>query len=162
MPRTATIRSLPQAFEMIKEMEAQGHKLGEDYREAGRRALAGVLEAGMRHHIDWHLEALARRGEADRRNDSYRRWLLTERGWIELSVPRTRRFSAGAALRAYARCESAAKIDPSPIRGKSLIPFIEMPLVGGHDRRRLNPRPRSNELWPKVGDGLRRRRFAFA
>ena len=46
MSRTETIRSLPQAFEMIKEMEAQGHKLGEDYREAGRRALAGVLEAG--------------------------------------------------------------------------------------------------------------------
>ena len=46
MSRTATIRSLPQAFEMIKEMEAQGHEFGEDYREAGRRTLAGVLEAG--------------------------------------------------------------------------------------------------------------------
>lgn len=40
MSRSATIRSLPQAFEMIKEMEAQGHEFGDDYREAGRRALA--------------------------------------------------------------------------------------------------------------------------
>ena len=103
MSRTVTIKSLPQAFEMIKEMESQGHEFGEDYRRAGRDGLVGVLEAGMRDRIDQHLEALARRGEADRRNGSYRRWLLTELGWIELSVPRTRRFSAGAALRAYAR-----------------------------------------------------------
>ena len=44
-------------------------------------------------------------------------------------------------------CDSASNIDPSPNRGKSLIPFIEMPLVGGHDRRRLKPRPRSNKGW---------------
>ncbi len=80
MSRTATIRSLPQTFEMIKEMEAQGHEFGGDYREAGRRGLVGVLEAGMQHRFDGHLEALARRGEADRRNGSYRRWLLTEQG----------------------------------------------------------------------------------
>ncbi len=73
MSRTATMPSLPQAFEMIEEMEAQGHEFGEDYREAGRRAMAGGLGAGMGHHIDRHLEALARRGEADRRNGSFRR-----------------------------------------------------------------------------------------
>ncbi len=70
MSRTARIRGLPQTFEMIKEMEAQGHEFGADCREPGRRALAGVLEAGIRHHIDWRLEALARRDEADRSNGS--------------------------------------------------------------------------------------------
>ncbi len=70
MSRTARIRSVPHTFEMIKEMESQGHEFGADYREPGRRALAGVHEAGMRHHIDWRLEALARRDEADRRNGS--------------------------------------------------------------------------------------------
>ena len=32
MSRTATIESLPQAFEVIKEMQDQGYDWGEDYR----------------------------------------------------------------------------------------------------------------------------------
>jgi transposase-like protein len=52
---------------------------------------------------------MAARGAADRRNGSYRRWLMTELGEIELSVPRTRSWSALAVVRAYAR--RAAHID---------------------------------------------------
>ncbi len=44
MPRTATIESLPEAFEMIKQMRAEGLEWGEDYRCAGREAVAGILE----------------------------------------------------------------------------------------------------------------------
>ena len=44
--------------------------------------------------IDRHLAEMAERGAADRRNGTYRRWLMTELGEIELSVPRTRSWSA--------------------------------------------------------------------
>ena len=59
--------------------------------------------------VDRHLDEMAERGAADRRNGSYRRWLMTELGEIELSVPRTRSWSALAVVRAYAR--RAAHID---------------------------------------------------
>ena len=55
----------------------------------------------MRHKIDAHLEDMAARGEADRRNGSYARWLMSELGPIELEVPRTRTFSALRVVRAY-------------------------------------------------------------
>ncbi len=35
MPQTVTIRSLPQAFDVIKEMRADGCEWGKDYRWAG-------------------------------------------------------------------------------------------------------------------------------
>ena len=47
MSRTATIESLPQAFEVIKEMQDQGYDWGEDYRCAGRDALVDILEGRM-------------------------------------------------------------------------------------------------------------------
>ena len=46
---------------------------------------------------------MAERGQADRRNGCYRRWLLTELGTIELAVPRTRTFSALRVVQSYAR-----------------------------------------------------------
>jgi putative transposase len=70
---------------------------------AARQALRDVLQGQMAQLVDRHLDEMARRGVADRHNGSYRRHLLTELGDIELSVPRTRRFSAHAVLRAYAR-----------------------------------------------------------
>ena len=109
MPRSATIRSLPRAFRMLKAMRAQGIEWGEDYRRATGMALKDVLEGGMAVGIDRHLAATAERGEADRRNGSYSRWLLTELGEIELAVPRTRTWSALAVVHAYAR--RAAHID---------------------------------------------------
>ncbi len=39
MPQIVTIRSLPEAFNVIKEMQADGCEWGEDYRGAGREAL---------------------------------------------------------------------------------------------------------------------------
>ncbi len=38
MSRTATIESLPQAFEVIKQMQDQGYDWGEAYRRAGHGA----------------------------------------------------------------------------------------------------------------------------
>ena len=109
MPQSATIKSPPCAFRMMKAMQAQGIEWGEDYRQAGRAALKDVLEGRMAAGIDRHLVEMAERGAADRRNGAYCRWLMTELGEIELSVPRTRRFSALAVVRAYAR--RAAHID---------------------------------------------------
>jgi len=109
MPQRATIESLPRAFRMMKAMRAEGVEWGEDYRQAARAALKGVIEGQMAAGIDRHLEAMAARGEADRRNGSYCRWLLSELGQIELAVPRTRTFSALKVVRAYAR--RAAHID---------------------------------------------------
>ena len=45
MSRTVTIRSLPEAFALIKEMQGEEYDWGEGYRRAGRRAVAEVLEA---------------------------------------------------------------------------------------------------------------------
>ncbi len=109
MPQRATIESIPQAFRMLKQMRAQEVEWGEDYRRAGAEALKGVLERGMAARVDRHLEEMAERGESDRRNGSYGRWLMTEMGEIELRVPRTRRFSALGVVRAYA--QRASHID---------------------------------------------------
>ena len=71
--------SLPEAFEMIKEMRAEGLEWGEGYRPVGRKAVAEILEGRMADAIDRHLEEMAAQDEADRRNGAYRRWLLTGR-----------------------------------------------------------------------------------
>ncbi len=42
MPQRVTIESLPQAFEVIKQMQDQGYDWGEDYRCPGRDALEDV------------------------------------------------------------------------------------------------------------------------
>ena len=102
MPHAVTIRSLPAAFEMMKAMQVEGLEWS-DHRRAAGEALRDVLQGQMRQAVDRQLDGMARRGAADRRNGRYRRHLLTELGDIELSVPRTRRFSAHAVLRAYAR-----------------------------------------------------------
>jgi transposase-like protein len=109
MSQTATIKSLPRAFRMMKAMEADGVVWGADYRRAGAEALKLVLEEQMAGAVDRHLAEMARLETADRRNGSYSRWLLTELGEIELSVPRTRTWSALQVVRAYAR--RAAHID---------------------------------------------------
>jgi mutator family transposase len=117
MPQTATIKSLPGAFAMMKAMQAEGVEWCEDYRGATRQALAELLEGRMDQLIDAHLERMAELGQADRRNGCYRRWLLTELGEIELALPRTRTFSALRVVRAYAR--RAKDVDrPSRIRGR--------------------------------------------
>lgn len=103
MPQAVTIRSLPGAFEVVKGMQAQGLEWGESYRDLGRKALTGILQDQMAGTIDEHLDRMASLDEADRRNGSYPRHLLTELGDIELAMPRTRRFAPTSVLRAYAR-----------------------------------------------------------
>lgn len=97
------IRSLPQAWEAIKEMNLSPEEGEADYRRYGRQWLEGFLRERMKDRIDQHLEEMASRAEADRRNGRYRRNLLTELGTIELEVPRTRRMSAVEVVRAYRR-----------------------------------------------------------
>jgi putative transposase len=103
MPQTATIKSLPAAFRMMKSMQVEGVEWGEDYRQGARDAVAALLRGRMDQLIDDHLELMAELGQADRRNGCYHRHLLTELGEIELAVPRTRTFSALRVVRAYAR-----------------------------------------------------------
>jgi len=103
MPQAATIKSLATAMRMMKSMEAQGIEWGDDYRRAAGDALKGILAGRMAAAIDRHLDEMAARGEADRRNGCYARHLLTELGDIELCVPRTRRYSSLGVVRAYAR-----------------------------------------------------------
>jgi len=104
MPQeVATVTSLPQALEVIKEMNLNGLEWGRDYRRHGRQALKKILEAQMRQDIDRYLEELCGQDKADRRNGSYCRHLLTELGDIELEVPRTRHYSAVPVVRSYAR-----------------------------------------------------------
>jgi transposase-like protein len=84
-------------------MQAQGLEWGESYRPFGRRAIAELVRGQMDRAVDEHLERMAVLDQADRRNGSYPRHLLTELGDIELAVPRTRRFAPIAVIRAYAR-----------------------------------------------------------
>ncbi len=78
MPQRVTIESLPQAFEVIKRMQDQGYDWGEDYRCAGRDALADILEGRMHEAVDRHLERMSEGDEADRRNGVYR----SRAGWV--------------------------------------------------------------------------------
>ena len=101
--RTATITSLPVAFEVVKAMQADGLDWGEGFRPLGRQALGEIIEDQMALAVDRYLEQIEADDPADRRNGHYRRNLLTELGDIELHVPRTRRYSPTEVIRAYAR-----------------------------------------------------------
>ena len=103
MPQAVTIRSLPRAFELVKSIQSEGLEWGEGYRSLGRDALVGILRGQMDQAIDEHLERMGTLDQADRRNGSYPRHLLTELGDIEVAVPRTRRFAPVDVIRAYAR-----------------------------------------------------------
>jgi len=112
---TATIESLPLAFEVVKAMRADGLEWGEGYRPLSRKALAEIIENELASACDRWLEGLGEEETADRRNGYYRRHLLSELGDIELSVPRTRRYCPSEVLRAYAR--RAAEIDRAILAG---------------------------------------------
>lgn len=104
MQELAAVRSVRQTVRMLKSMNVQAPEWG-DYREAGREALARVIEEHMHGLVGNRLAELTAAGVADRRNGAYRRQLLTSLGAIELAVPRTRTFSPTAVLQAYARRE---------------------------------------------------------
>lgn len=99
----ATIENLPEAFLMMKHMQAEGLEWGDGYRPLGRQAIVKIIESRMMEAIDAHLERMAELEVADRKNGTYSRRLLTELGDIELAVPRTRTFNPKAIIRAYAR-----------------------------------------------------------
>ena len=102
MKQELIISSLPQAFDLVKQM-GLSDDWESDYRVGGRRAVQEILEGQMRDRIERHLEEIRALGWSDRRNGGFSRHLLTELGDIELRVPRTRRFSALGVVRAYAR-----------------------------------------------------------
>ena len=101
--RTATIESLPMAFAVVKEMQADGLEWSEGYRALGRQALTEIIQDRMAEAVDYWLDSLDGLAMRDRRNGSYPRHLLTELGDIELRVPRTRRFCPTEVLKSYAR-----------------------------------------------------------
>jgi transposase-like protein len=101
--RTATITSLPMAFEIVKAIQADGLDWSEGFRPLGRQAVAEIIEQQMASAIDVYLDQLDGDDAADRRNGYYRRHLLTELGDIELHLPRTRHYSPVEVVRAYAR-----------------------------------------------------------
>ena len=136
MARRLMIRSLPQAYEVIKEMELSAEE-DLDYRQAGRRAVVKMLEERMRDRIDMHLKEIASRGESDRRNGKFSRHLLTELGDIELHVPRTRRMSGVEVVRAYAR------------RARDIDRMILACFVLGLSTRKV-----SKALGPILGEGV--------
>lgn len=104
MPQRAIITSLPEAMNVVKEMMHDSEWIESGWRMDARRAVKEILEDRMRSSIDRYLDEISRiKGLPDRRNGSYRRYLLTELGEIELDVCRTRRISAVAVLKAYAR-----------------------------------------------------------
>jgi transposase-like protein len=105
MQHVAAVRSVKQAVRVIKQMQHQSPEWMPDLHELGRRALRQVLHQHMQRQVRRYLVEARRLGVADRRNGAYRRHLLTALGDLELSVPRTRRFSALAVLQAYARRE---------------------------------------------------------
>ena len=113
--RTATIESLPMAFEVVKAMQADGLEWGEGYRPLGRKALTEVIQGQMTEAVDRWLDSLDGLAMRDRRNGYYSRQLLSELGDIELSVPRTRRFCPTAVLKSYAR--RAPEIDRAILAG---------------------------------------------
>ena len=58
--RTATITTLPMAFEVVKAMQADGLDWGEGYHPLGRQALEEIIEGQMAAAVDRHLEQLGR------------------------------------------------------------------------------------------------------
>jgi transposase-like protein len=103
MPKLAQIKSLPEAFAIIKQMNLRPKELSADMREDARRALTEVINGRMCRFIDSYLEGMEELDVEDRRNGGYDRHLLTELGDLVLNVPRTRTTSAAWLLRKYAR-----------------------------------------------------------
>jgi len=86
MTQKLIVRSLPLAYQIIKEMNYPQEWDGE-YRSAALSALVQILEECMHARIDHYLKESGR-SLSDRRNASFSQYLLTELGDIEIHVPR--------------------------------------------------------------------------
>ncbi len=104
MQQVAAARSVKQAVRMLKHMHVQAPEWDE-YRVAGRAALARVLQERMHGLVGNRIADLRAIGARDRRNGAYRRELLSSLGAIQLAIPRSRTYSPKEVLRAYARRE---------------------------------------------------------
>jgi transposase-like protein len=103
MRPTVVVKNLPQAMNMIKEMNGgSSEEWSDDYHVFGRQAIAEFLGFRMKESIADYLGRLAD-GAPDRRNGTYVRHVLTELGDVVVSVPRTRRYTPSNVLTAYAR-----------------------------------------------------------
>jgi transposase-like protein len=103
MPQEATVRSVTQAYRVIKQMRLHGWDAGQECRAAAREAVRAHLRRRMLEARSQFLAELQAREQADRANGSYGRHLLTEMGTVLLQVPRTRSWSAAGLLHAYRR-----------------------------------------------------------
>ena len=142
MLQTATpIEDLPDAMQVLKEMQSGGVDLFGGYRRLARRALADVIEVQMQLAVDTYLDELDDDEIVDRRNGTYQRHLLTALGDIELSVPRTRHYCPTEVLRAYARRE--AEIDrliaAGFVLGLSTRKIGEVLIAGRHTQNQTHP-----------------------
>jgi putative transposase len=104
MQQVAAVRSVRKAVRMLKHMSVQSPEW-DGYREAGREALARVLEERMHGLVGNRITELRAIGARDRHNGAYWRELLTSLGAIELAIPRSRTYSPTGVIRAYARRE---------------------------------------------------------
>jgi hypothetical protein len=60
MRKEVIIKNLPQAFEVIKEMNLATEGWEPDYRVAGRDAVRAILEQRMRDRVSIYLDEMAR------------------------------------------------------------------------------------------------------
>jgi len=104
MERQIVIKNLPEALKVVKEMNLTSEdEWSGELRDAAKTSISRVLKDRMEERVAGHLSWAYQRGIPDRRNGSYARHVLTGIGDIILSIPRTRRFSPGSIIAAYAR-----------------------------------------------------------
>ena len=89
--RIAAAGSLPEAFGMMKAMQADGLDRGTGCRRAMRRAPAGIIGGGTAEDVGRRPGSPEGRDGRDRRNGTRRRRLPWEPGDIGPAVPRIRR-----------------------------------------------------------------------
>ncbi|HVN25319.1 MAG TPA: IS256 family transposase [Syntrophorhabdales bacterium] len=104
MERQIVIKNLPEALQVVKEMNlASQEEWTGEYRDAARNTIATVLKQQMDRQVAGHLSWAYQKGIPDRKNGSYVRHVLTELGNVILAIPRTRHFSPRGIIAAYAR-----------------------------------------------------------
>ncbi len=128
MPRqAATTGSLPQAFKVVKEMQADGPDRGEGCRPLGRQAPAGIIE-GRDHRGPYGRGGgpPARHPRRRRHARPAQRHLPSALGDIERDVPRTRHFCPTGVPKGSAR--RAPEIDRAIPAG--FVPGLSTRKVG--------------------------------
>ena len=76
--RAATIESLPMAFALVKEMQADGLEWASAIVPSARQELSEIIQGLMAEAVDRWLDSLDGPAMRDRCNGHYTRWLMTE------------------------------------------------------------------------------------